>query len=51
MLADEVLTPDSSRFRVKDTWEQNLGQAQPILDKQHLRDWLWASGLKQKGLS
>ena len=51
MLADEMLTSDSSRFWVKDTWEQSLGQAQPSFDKQHLRDWLWASGLKQKRLS
>ena len=49
VLADEALTPDSSRFWVKDTWEQNLGQAQPSFDKQHLRDWLLASGLKEKG--
>ena len=48
VLADEALTPDSSRFWVKDTWEQNLGQAQPSFDKQHLRDWLSASGLKGK---
>lgn len=49
VLADEALTPDSSRFWVKDSWEQNLGQAQPSLDKQYLRDWLLASGLKEKG--
>lgn len=49
VLADEALTPDSSRFWVKDTWEQNLGQAQPSFDKQYLRDWLLANGLKGKG--
>ena len=48
VLADEVLTPDSSRFWVKDTWEQNLGKAQPSFDKQYLRDWLLANGLKGK---
>ena len=42
VLADEALTPDSSRFWVKNTWEQNLGQAQPSLDKQYLRYWLLA---------
>lgn len=47
VLADEALTPDSSRFW-KDTWEQNLGQAQPSFDKQYLRDWLLANGLKGK---
>ncbi|KAG8528727.1 uncharacterized protein KY384_006414 [Bacidia gigantensis] len=32
------------RFRVKDIWEQSLGQAQPSVDKQYLRDWLLANG-------
>jgi len=48
VLVDEVLTPDSSRFWPKDTWEQNLGKAQPSFDKQHLRDWLTSNGLKGK---
>jgi phosphoribosylaminoimidazole-succinocarboxamide synthase len=38
MLADEVLTPDSSRFWPADRWEP--GHAQPSYDKQPLRDWL-----------
>jgi phosphoribosylaminoimidazole-succinocarboxamide synthase len=38
MLADEVLTPDSSRFWPADAWEP--GRAQPSYDKQPLRDWL-----------
>ena len=49
MLAYEALTPDSSRFWVQDAWEQNLGQVQPSFDKQYLRDWLVANGLKGKG--
>ena len=48
VLVDEVLTPDSSRFWVKDTWEQNLGKPQPSFDKQFLRDWLSANGLNGK---
>jgi phosphoribosylaminoimidazole-succinocarboxamide synthase len=40
-LADEVLTPDSSRFWPRDSWVP--GQAQPSFDKQYVRDWL--SGL------
>ncbi|KAL5113834.1 Bifunctional purine biosynthetic protein ade1 [Pleosporales sp. CAS-2024a] len=48
VLVDEVLTPDSSRFWPKETWEQNLGKAQPSFDKQFLRDWLTAEGLKGK---
>ncbi|KAI4157744.1 MAG: hypothetical protein LQ342_008043 [Letrouitia transgressa] len=46
VLIDEVLTPDSSRFWVKDTWEQNLGKQQPSFDKQFLRDWLLTNELK-----
>ena len=48
VLVDEVLTPDSSRFWPKETWEQNLGKAQPSFDKQFLRDWLTLNGLKGK---
>jgi phosphoribosylaminoimidazole-succinocarboxamide synthase len=38
VLADEVLTPDSSRFWPADEWEP--GRAQPSYDKQIVRDWL-----------
>jgi phosphoribosylaminoimidazole-succinocarboxamide synthase len=38
ILADEVLTPDSSRFWPLDEWEP--GHAQPSFDKQYVRDWL-----------
>lgn len=48
VLVDEVLTPDSSRFWPKETWEENLGKAQPSFDKQFLRDWLMGEGLKGK---
>ncbi|MFG3253720.1 phosphoribosylaminoimidazolesuccinocarboxamide synthase [Streptomyces sp. NPDC048172] len=37
-LADEVLTPDSSRFWPADTWQP--GRSQPSFDKQPIRDWL-----------
>ena len=37
-LADEVLTPDSSRFWPADQWEP--GRSQPSFDKQYIRDWL-----------
>ena len=40
VLADEVLTPDSSRFWPADTWEP--GRSQPSFDKQYVRDWLTA---------
>jgi phosphoribosylaminoimidazole-succinocarboxamide synthase len=38
VLADEVLTPDSSRFWPLDSWRP--GHAQPSFDKQYVRDWL-----------
>jgi phosphoribosylaminoimidazole-succinocarboxamide synthase len=38
VLADEVLTPDSSRFWPADEWEP--GHPQPSYDKQYVRDWL-----------
>ena len=38
VLADEVLTPDSSRFWPLETWEP--GKAQQSFDKQFARDWL-----------
>ena len=38
VLADEVLTPDSSRFWPADEWQP--GRAQPSYDKQIVRDWL-----------
>ena len=41
-LADEVLTPDSSRFWPAGSWRP--GGPQPSYDKQFVRDWLTASG-------
>ena len=38
VLADEVLTPDSSRFWPADSWSP--GRPQPSYDKQFVRDWL-----------
>ncbi|MCF6523587.1 phosphoribosylaminoimidazolesuccinocarboxamide synthase [Streptomyces sp. JJ36] len=38
VLADEVLTPDSSRFWPADAWRP--GRPQPSFDKQYVRDWL-----------
>ncbi|MDR3136048.1 MAG: phosphoribosylaminoimidazolesuccinocarboxamide synthase [Coriobacteriales bacterium] len=39
-LADEVLTPDSSRFWPAESYRP--GQSQPSFDKQFVRDWLRA---------
>ena len=41
VLADEVLTPDSSRFWPAESWEP--GRQQPSYDKQYVRDWLTSS--------
>ena len=38
VLADEVLTPDSSRFWPAEHWAP--GRPQPSFDKQYVRDWL-----------
>jgi phosphoribosylaminoimidazole-succinocarboxamide synthase len=42
MLADEVLTPDSSRFWPAAQWQP--GRPQESLDKQFVRDWAVAAG-------
>ncbi len=41
-IADEMLTPDSSRFWPADQYEP--GKGQPSFDKQFVRDWLESSG-------
>ena len=46
VLADEVLTPDSSRFWPADEYEP--GRPQHSLDKQYLRDWATRSGWDRK---
>ena len=45
VLADEVMTPDSSRFWPGDEYEP--GKSQPSFDKQFLRDWLTANWDRQ----
>ncbi len=42
ILADEVLTPDSSRFWPADQYQP--GKPQPSYDKQFVRDWLETTG-------
>jgi phosphoribosylaminoimidazole-succinocarboxamide synthase len=41
-LADEVLTPDSSRFWPASQWRP--GRPQPAMDKQFVRDWAVSTG-------
>ena len=45
-LADEALTPDSSRFWDLAKWQP--GRSQPSFDKQFVRDWLTSSGWDKK---
>jgi phosphoribosylaminoimidazole-succinocarboxamide synthase len=49
-LADEVLTPDSSRFWPAESWHP--GRPQPSFDKQYVRDWLTSaeSGWDRNGM-
>lgn len=49
VLADEVLTPDSSRFWPADEWVP--GEVTPSFDKQYVRDWLTSpdSGWDRRG--
>ena len=47
ILADEVLTPDSSRFWPGDAYEP--GKSQSSFDKQYVRDWLTAHWDKESG--
>ena len=42
ILADEVLTPDSSRFWPSDDYE--VGRGQKSFDKQYMRDWITSTG-------
>lgn len=46
-MADEVLTPDSSRFWPGDEYEP--GKSQSSFDKQYVRDWLTAHWDKESG--
>lgn len=45
ILADEVLTPDSSRFWPKESYA--IGSNPPSLDKQFVRDWLDETGFNR----
>ena len=46
ILADEVLTPDSSRFWPVDSYQ--VGKNPPSLDKQFVRDWLDEIGFNRQ---
>ena len=48
---DEIHTPDSSRFWVKEEYESrfNAGQSQKMLDKENIRQWLIEQGFSGEG--
>ncbi|MBR3957073.1 MAG: phosphoribosylaminoimidazolesuccinocarboxamide synthase, partial [Kiritimatiellae bacterium] len=46
ILADEVLTPDSSRFWPEASYA--VGSNPPSLDKQYVRDWLDSINFNQQ---
>ncbi|MBI2656301.1 phosphoribosylaminoimidazolesuccinocarboxamide synthase [Candidatus Woesearchaeota archaeon] len=50
-LIDEIHTPDSSRFWIKDTYEElfSRGQEPQKLDKEYVRQWLAAKGFIGEG--
>jgi phosphoribosylaminoimidazole-succinocarboxamide synthase len=51
VLADEIHTLDSSRFWVKDSYEQSLSKGEPpeMLDKEPIRRWLIERGFMGEG--
>ena len=48
---DEIHTPDSSRFWVKEEYENrfNAGESQKMLDKENIRQWLIEQGFSGEG--
>ena len=51
IVIDEIHTPDSSRYWIKDTYEENYkkGLPQNMLDKENIRQWLIEQGFKGEG--
>jgi len=51
IVIDEIHTPDSSRYWVKDCYEERFKNNQPqkMLDKENIRQWLIEQGFKGEG--
>ena len=51
IVIDEIHTPDSSRYWIKETYEENFnnGLSQNMLDKENIRQWLIDKGFKGEG--
>ena len=52
IVIDEIHTPDSSRYWIKDTYEENFknNHHQDMLDKENIRQWLIDKGFKGEGV-
>ena len=52
IVIDEIHTPDSSRYWIKDTYYENYekGLSQNMLDKENIRQWLIEQGFKGDGV-
>jgi len=51
IVIDEIHTPDSSRYWIKDAYEErfNKGKNQLMLDKENIRQWLISKGFSGEG--
>lgn len=51
VLIDEIHTPDSSRFWIRDTYEDRFGRGEEPdkLDKEYVREWLADRGFRGEG--
>ena len=51
IVIDEIHTPDSSRYWIKDTYDENYNKGLPqnMLDKENIRQWLIDQGFKGDG--
>ena len=51
ILIDEIHTPDSSRFWIKDGYQEKFenGESQKMLDKENIREWLIEKGFQGEG--
>jgi len=51
IVIDEIHTPDSSRYWIKDQYEErfNKGENQLMLDKENIRQWLISKGFSGEG--
>ena len=51
IVIDEIHTPDSSRYWIKESYDKNFekGLPQNMLDKENIRQWLIEQGFKGEG--